>query len=754
MRLGAGSLGRRLRHVAVVLALCLLFFLLYQRSRGIHERQLRPLSSTALPKEPEESQEPQKLAQQEQNTQEELQDETMSIEPENGLFLVKNEFLSFQLRQNPEDLSLHPVSVSSLIKNHENTIVFQDSDDLFQVEMVEGSAITYSSLQMECSVAQRSLLVVQATCKLQGSRLEFDWEATLQPDYQHMIQKLTVVSPIQTTIRSITMFQLSGFKKKAKIHGNVAGSPVVFEEDSMYLSVQHPLARAVVPDGNSLSDPKIIKAFLPLEDLPLLPNQPLEVSFVLGVYEANTLRRSFQHYVERERAMPSRPCFHYNSWYHLRRSEEATEANMAMTEENVQHVIDVFVEELSTKRGVNLSSFLLDDGWDDTSSLWQFNKYFPNGFRKMANYAEKNAKAGLGVWMSPWGGYAAARNNRLRHGKAQGFETNAHGFTLAGPKYFERFLGVCRTMIRDHGVNLFKFDGIGGGIYADGAPPGFTQDIMKLLELTRELRRILRNVYINLTIGTWPSPFWLMYADSIWRGSIDVGWEGDDSLSRRQQWINFRDGVIYRRAVVRGPLFPLNSLMLHGVVVAKIDMAQPLNPANSPPEEVNNDDWDIACEAWTFFATGAHLQEMYINPDLMNSRRWDIVADAARWGQSSAHILRDSHWVGKSVEEGVYGFAAFNDTTFEATLCLRNPKATLQVFEVSLVHHFDIPSHLLPITHICTMRPKFTSNTQQFVDFGNVFNPSEEIRLKDEQPYRFSLPPLAVLVYQGVCTAS
>jgi len=35
------------------------------------------------------------------------------------------------------------------------------------------------------------------------------------------------------------------------------------------------------------------------------------------------------------------------------------------------------------------------------------------------------------------------------------------------------------------------------------------------------LREAEPNLYVNLTTGTYPSPFWLLYADSIWRGGDD-----------------------------------------------------------------------------------------------------------------------------------------------------------------------------------------------------------------------------------------
>ena len=87
---------------------------------------------------------------------------------------------------------------------------------------------------------------------------------------------------------------------------------------------------------------------------------------------------------------------------------------------------------------------------------------------------------------------------------------------MAGPKYYEAFKDACLDMIRRYGVNHFKFDGIATGSYASGGGE-YILDTEAMRRLMLELRREDPTVYINLTTGSWPSPFWLRYADSLWR---------------------------------------------------------------------------------------------------------------------------------------------------------------------------------------------------------------------------------------------
>ena len=112
------------------------------------------------------------------------------------------------------------------------------------------------------------------------------------------------------------------------------------------------------------------------------------------------MRRDFLAYLEKERAHPYRTFLHYNSWYDLGYFTPYTATDAVDR-------INAFGHELTDKRGVQLNSFLFDDGWDKHDSLWKFNSGFPDGFTPLKNAAQKY-DADPGVWMSPWGGYSSA----------------------------------------------------------------------------------------------------------------------------------------------------------------------------------------------------------------------------------------------------------------------------------------------------------------------------------------------------------
>jgi hypothetical protein len=323
-----------------------------------------------------------------------------------------------------------------------------------------------------------------------------------------------------------------------------------------------------------------------------------------------------------------------------------------------------------------LNSFLFDDGWDEPKTLWGFHSGFPTGFAPLREAAARYGAA-PGVWLSPWGGYGKPKEERINNGQTQGFETNRGGFALSGPTYYQRFRETCLRMIREYGVNQFKIDGTGN---AANAIPGsaFDSDFDAAITLIGELRAEKRDLYVNLTTGTYPSPFWLRYADSIWRGGEDHEFAGVGT--NRQQWITYRDGDTFRGVVSRGPLFPLNALMLHGLIYARRANKLDTDPAG-----------DFTSEIRSYFGTGTQLQEMYVTPALLSRDNWDRLAEAANWARRNADVLVDTHWIGGDPRRlEVYGHAAWSPR--RGVISLRNPSDKPQSIAIDVARAFELPS--------------------------------------------------------------
>ena len=498
-------------------------------------------------------------------------------------------------------------------------------------------------------------------------RLHVTWSVELRDDSNAAVETIEV----ESLNGSVDVKRLSAFSCPASACrpvGTVPGSVVVGgSEDGpeLFWGCEHPMARTAA--NETTVDVGLDRK------IPLRQGVPWRVSFVVGDASPGQLRRSFGYFVERERAHPYRPFLHFNSWYVLGPS-----FGNPFDQEHCLDVIHKFGEELVEKRGVKMDSFLFDDGWDDTSTVWEFHKGFPDGFAPLKKEAEQYG-ADPGMWLSPWGGYGQSRSERLATGTREGMEEDGQGYALSGPKYFQRFREVCLRMVNEFGINQFKFDGTGNpNTYYPGS--SFDSNFAAAIQLIGDLRMAKPDLFVNLTTGTWPSPFWLKYADSTWRGGYDHNFAGVGS--QREKWITYRDGDTYKGVVQRGPLYPINSLMLHGLLYAH--GAKPLD---------TDPDGEFRDEVRTYFSTGTQLQEMYIDPNLLTDQQWDWIAEAAKWSRANADVLRDVHWVGGDPNNlEVYGWGSWNGG--KGILTLRNPSDKPQQFSIDVATVLQLPDSL------------------------------------------------------------
>jgi len=508
----------------------------------------------------------------------------------------------------------------------------------------------------------------------------------------------------------------------------IDGLPLVVNR-RFFVGVEHPMA-SIAPIGEKSSNQTHwAGAFGQITHLGNLQRpslqDPWEYGAVFGVFsEMSQSRRAFVAYLHAERPGRRTPMVHYNSWYDFysyqdegynggftdfRKNPEliAGLRKDMMDEDSCTGRVEAFGEELVVKRNTKIDSFLWDDGWDNPETLWEFDKKrFPRGFDPVAAKA-RSYNSGTGVWLSPWGGYGFTQEARIKYGKKHGYETNSNertereGFSLAGPKYRKAFHDVALMMVREQAVNMFKFDGVAGD------PQELALEMEAMLRLITDLRVASRqhtdavggnkskkegksdkDLWINLTTGTWPSPFFLLWADTIWRGGPDIAsrpqdWEPDgarrkkgkirDGLSRRQRWIRWRNLIIYVLVVTRSHFFPISQLMIHGVVLASHGDA--LHWGLDTFDAI-----DFEQEVWSFVALGLQLQELYVAPRHMTAQAWDMLAEGLQWSRREAAVLRDSHWsFGDPTEREVYCVASWDVETARGFLFIHNPIGVSQL---------------------------------------------------------------------------
>ncbi|MGC4013047.1 MAG: hypothetical protein QM755_00810 [Luteolibacter sp.] len=497
-------------------------------------------------------------------------------------------------------------------------------------------------------------------------------------------------------VSRVDLLDASSQTVSSDVHAGYAGSPsslntytlTVPAAGTYSLSISNTYPNSDTNSNGAITaapagGPKNLRAVWP-RGLTLAPGDVWKTSSVIGLSEPGQARRSFLHYLERERAHPYRQFVHYNSWFDLNigRNDNANPLQR-MTESQALAVVDAWNQQLYTARGVRLDAFVWDDGWDDFNSLWNFHIGFPNGFSAV-NRRAANQQSGIGAWLSPWGGYGSAQSQRIAYWNST-HDPDISSFHLSNAEYYSAFRDRCLQMLQDYDMRYFKFDGIGGGTFATGPGSGTAQDIDGLLKLTGELRDRRGDVFINCTVGTWASPFWLLSADSIWRQGNDAGFTGPGN--NRERWITYRDETTWERFASSSPLYPLNSLMFHGLVVGNYPGTDPA----SMPLDLTSITHEIRCAT----ACGSGLQELYVSAGLMTPAMWDELAKSLRWLRANADVLPDVHWIGgkpydsSSSTAAAYGWAAWNSR--KGTLALRNPGPQATSITLTLAQALELP---------------------------------------------------------------
>ena len=455
-------------------------------------------------------------------------------------------------------------------------------------------------------------------------------------------------------------------------------------------------------------------------------------------------RRSFLAYSERERAVPWRayPC--YISWYELnidRNNAAPGQEHTNFTAAQIEEVMNVWKEEFYDKYGVAPAAFVIDDGWDNYGT-WTFHTGFPKGMQGMSAIA-KSMGAGIGAWLGPVGGYGQSGNYRRAYWNGKG------GMQLSNPAYYQTFLDAALNLVCNQdgveGFNrnsdnymFFKFDGISAQFSAVGPDAGDTgnENAEGIIRLERYVRENLReDIFFNTTVGTWASPFWYQITDATWRQENDHGRIGDNSINR-ENWITYRDRLVYQNYVQNSPMCPINTLMTHGFMLTEF----------GPPAADSRDYNAILREMRCAFVCGSGMVELYNDYKLMNSinggKLWEDLAECMAWQKKNADVLPDAHWVGGNPWNGssaeVYGWASWNGA--KATLALRNGSNSQQTYTFTLREALEIPAD---ITGAIILNKSFKVQNA-------LSGLTEGVAIDIDQQLTVTLPGSTVYAFDGV----
>ena len=330
--------------------------------------------------------------------------------------------------------------------------------------------------------------------------------------------------------------------------------------------------------------------------------------------------------------------------------------------------IDSFRNICLTNIVLQLDAFILDEGWDNFNSIWGIDSSrFPNGFKAYRMHLT-SMNTDLGMWASPFGGYEY-RDKREQWAANNGYETTGDFLCFAGTKYKAAMETAMANFAKDYKVGYFKWDGFLltcnepdhghlPGIYSREA---FVSTYINMMD---SVRKINPNIFLNITSGTWLSPWWLKYADCIWMQGADYAYAEDvPCINDRDKAISYKDEVLWDDYNNQHLLFPMSSIMTHGIIKGRLNL---LGGKDESLESFSN-------EVMMYFGRGVMMWELYLSPELLLDNEWNAIASSVNWAKANKEVLEKTKMIlGDPLKLEPYGY--FHIVKEKGIILLRNPE--------------------------------------------------------------------------------
>ena len=404
--------------------------------------------------------------------------------------------------------------------------------------------------------------------------------------------------------------------------------------------------------------------------------------------DQRVIREDFLTYI-RDISRKVKPRFQYNSWYdHMH----------DITDENITKSFMEIEKGLTNTLVPPLDSYVVDDGFVDwDADFWAFNKKFPNELYPASSLARKFSSE-FGLWNGPRGGYNSKTGqfgkNMEKAGKG-GYNKEANDVCVSSSAYIKNITDYYLDYTKKFDINYWKLDGflltacknknhghmVGGlnGMYQYTEMWENWINIFKKVRLSRETNG--KDMWINQTSYSIPSPWFLQWSDSLWiQNSEDIGFIdktkkgeklGDKDVDRT---LTYRDNCYYDFSVVRNYQFPNEFLYNHDPIygnTAKISMT------------------DEEYRKYMFMMTtrGTAFWELYYSYNMFNDAKWRINADALRFIRNEYDVLKTAQFIGGCPAKGeAYGYSAWTEN--KGIISLRNPANRPQTFKLVLDESF------------------------------------------------------------------
>ncbi len=428
--------------------------------------------------------------------------------------------------------------------------------------------------------------------------------------------------------------------------GGGQGQPIRLD-DTWFFGLEHPCGETLMDDGT-----------LVLKQHPgyRFDAEPLALqTMVIGGGERGRARAAVDAYVEHLRR-PARSLTLYNTWCDMRGAE--------LTLQGISNASAAIQSKLR-QYGAALDVAAIDDGWFVPGSIWECDTNKFPGCMQAAHAAVAVSGARLGLWL-PLSGHSLDTS----WGGARGFEVaSPKYYCMSGTNYNRALRAQLTRLMAGNAIDYFKHDFcfFWCGRTDHGHFPTQAQsteaNVTALLSLLEMEARMNPRIFLAITTGIWPSPWWLPYVDTIWMGGGDHDYNRALPASRGSAFeMNYRDGALYTMLVTRELAFPLSALMTHGVVDGR----------HTPYSMKQEDDEGWANYVMNYLGRGTLMREFYISPENLSARRWEIMARGIRWARTLDGCMAHAHFILGDPNKGeLFGYTGVSNNLRYANL--RNP---------------------------------------------------------------------------------
>ena len=371
----------------------------------------------------------------------------------------------------------------------------------------------------------------------------------------------------------------------------------------------------------------------------------------------------------------------YNSWYDNMKE---------ITDEIIQKSF-FEIEKGFTQYGIApLDSYVVDDGWTNYSSFWDFNNKFPNELYNSSLQVNQLA-SNFGLWLGPRGGYGTERtiaNWIASNGLGSVNNQSGGDINISDARYLTKLNKDVFCEYQDKfDINYWKLDGMllnpsteQSEYYVTGNPLyTISETYERWTDIFEDMRdnRAGKDLWLNMTSYTNPSPWHVQWVNSVWmQNTGDTGYTNSFNATDEEAMLTYRDNAYYNFLNEREWQLPNKYFYNHDPVYGLT-----ANDAYHRPDIKYTDD-EMRNHLYMLGTRGTAFWEYYYSYSMFDDNKWQINAEAAKWIEDNFDILQKSQMFGGKPNDGnVYGYSCWNGK--EGILSIRNPKNEAQSYKVT-----------------------------------------------------------------------